>query len=486
MSAQASNSLDYSILDEVNGKFTLPFQPFDFQREAIEELGHLDRTGWYAEPGCGKTLMSTVVALYKQIDEPDLVTFVVVPPILINSWVRWLRRIGGVDRVVAYRGTPAKRNALRIGNARFIVVSMPIFKRDVHRFERELGARPKAGIIDEAHSVKNPQSDNHRTVRQFFEGQTLLLLTGTPLSNPLDVYGYVKLIAPTVYSSMQQFRNLHIEEQDFFGQVTKWRHLDLLQKNLLINSCRMLKEDVLKDLKEPIYAPIFYPLDEAHHALYVKLMNEQLLEYESGKVIDATSATRLYHAAQQIVCNWAHFADDPSRKSAAFEVLDNTIAELGIVPNGSKESGSGKKLVVFSLYKMTNAQVVRHLSDFGAVACYSEISRAQQDRDIDRFMTDPSCKILVAQPLSAGFGLNLQEVCSDVLFLEAPVVPSHFHQAVARVYREGQRNTPVIRIAIAERTAQVRLHKRLLEKDELVNRVQIGFKDLRDAIYGDG
>jgi len=279
--------------------------------------------------------------------------------------------------------------------------------------------------------------------------------------------------------------NIHVAAVDFFDNVTEWRHLDLLQSNLLINSCRILKEDVLKDLKEPIYTPIYYPLAPDHRKLYDRLMTEQLLEFESGKVIDATSATRLYNAAQQIVLNFAHFADDPSKRSSGFDVLDATLEELGLEPNGPRAPvGSTRKLLIFSLYKMTNRTVVEYLRDYGAVACYSEVSPGQQAKNIDRFMEDPKCKILVAQPLSAGYGLNLQDCCSDVLFLETPTVPAHFHQGVARVYREGQKQTPNVRIAIAEKTIQTLLHKRLLEKDALVNRIQIGFKDLKEAIYG--
>lgn len=487
MSAQPKSSQGYSILDAVNDRFKLPFQPYDFQREDIEALGHYDRIGLYLEPGCGKTLVSTVIALHQQIIEPQRQCYVLMPPILINSWARWLRSIGGVagDDILVYRGTPKQRAGMDLSRPKFLLMSMQIFKQDQERLQRAAGERPRCAIVDEATSIKNVGSDNHRSVRDFFNGHPVLLLTGTPLSNPGDVYAYVKLVAPIVYRSFQQFRNIHVGETDFFGNVTEWRNLELLQQNLMINSTRRLKEDVLKDLKQPVYVPIRFQLEPAHQKLYERVMQEQLIEYASGKIIDATSAARLYNAAQQIVCNYGHFADDLSKRSVALDLVTETIEELGIKPNGSKEVSSGKKLIVFAQYKMTNRALHQMLEPYGAAACYSEIPRAQQDKGIDRFMTDPSCKILVAQPLSAGFGLNLQEVCSEVLFLETPTTPSHFHQATARVYREGQRNTPVVRIAIAERTIQTLLHRRLLEKDELVNKIQIGFQDLKDAIYGD-
>lgn len=98
---------------------------------------------------------------------------------------------------------------------------------------------------------------------------------------------------------------------------------------------------------------------------------------------------------------------------------------------------------------------------------------------------DPACQVLVGQPISAGYGIDgLQAVCSDVLFLETPVRPLHFNQGVGRVYRDGQKTPPTVRIAIAEGTIQPRLHGRLLMQDELVNQVQGGWQDLREAIYG--
>jgi SNF2 family DNA or RNA helicase len=58
------------------------------------------------------------------------------------------------------------------------------------------------------------------------------------------------------------------------------------------------------------------------------------------------------------------------------------------------------------------------------------------------------------------------------------------HQALSRVYRQGQRFNVNVRIGLAEGTIQHRLHQRLLDNDQLANTVQGGFQDLRDAIYG--
>lgn len=510
MSAVLKNLGNSYPIDIANANFTIPLQPFteskpgahaitgyilgdsgkveavhnDTQWQAITRLAPLARVGHYEEPGCGKTLMSTYSALFKQVINPGTKVIVTMPPILLNSWNRWLTSIGGIGKVVVYRGTPPERARLEIEDASWILMSIQIFKRDIHYLERKLAGASLVGIADEGSFLKNTDSDNFKLTRDFFAGHDLMILTGTPLSQPGDVYAYTKFTNPGAYRSYQRFRNTHIKKEDFFGKPVAWQNLDLLQENLLLHSCRMLKENVLHGLKEPIYRVMNYPMDKPHRALYDKLVEEQLLELEDGGKIDATSQTRLYNAAQQIIANLDHFSGNPNARATVFDLVDQTLEELGIQKLATSKGGTPRKLLIFALYKMTNRALLKYLQPYGAVACYSEISRSRQDAGIDSFMNDPDCRILIAQPLSAGYGLNLQDACSDVLFVETPVIPAHFHQGLSRVYRQGQKNTPLVRIAQAEDTIQVRLYADLLGKDKLVNAVQIGYKDLADAING--
>lgn len=308
----------------------------------------------------------------------------------------------------------------------------------------------------------------------------LMLLTGTPLSQPGDGYAYVKLISPEVYRSQQHFEQLHVGQRDFFDNVVRWENLEFLAENLLLNSMRVYQRDALPFLEEPQYLPIVYELDPAHKALYNQLANELLIETEAGGKIDATVKARLYTYTQQIVVNPGHFSGDPNMRSAAHELIDTVLAEINCA-----DPVDGSKIIIFANYRMTNRGLLEYLAPYGAVGCYSEVSQAHQQRNLERFIEDPKCRIMCAHPLSAGYGLDgLEMVCADALFIEEPIVPKDFNQAVGRLVRGKQTRTPRIRIAIAEGTIQVRLHRQLLEKDALVNSVQGGWKDLKDAIYG--
>jgi SWI/SNF-related matrix-associated actin-dependent regulator 1 of chromatin subfamily A len=459
--------------------FPLPFDLWPFQQGTVNDLAPRPRSGLYAEVGTGKTGMSTVMANYQRMIGMADCHIVTCPPIIITAWVRWLQKIPGL-RVLAYRGDPRERAALTLTGHDFIVMSLPIFKKDYRRIEADLAHLTVGMITDEATSIKNIESDNFRFTRDFVTGRPLILLTGTPLATPEDAYAYVKLLAPDVYRNKRMFDNLHVAKRDFFGNVKKWDNLDVLHENMKINSVRLLKAEHLPQLLKPIYTPIPYELDPEHMALYKLMAEEQLIELENGGKIDATSVSKLFTCMQQIILNWGHFAGDPDKKPAGFDLLDHVLDEIN-----AADKARGKKLVIFANYRMTMKALTAHLQPYGVRLVNSEVTPRQREQAIDAFINDPQCRTIAINPQSGGLGVDgLQDVSSDVLFLECPTSPIYFEQAVGRIYRTGQRHQPNVRIAVAEKTLQVRLHQMLLKNNELTNYVQGGFESLREALYG--
>ena len=143
---------------------------------------------------------------------------------------------------------------------------------------------------------------------------------------------------------------------------------------------------------------------------------------------------------------------------------------------------------MFAWYKNSIDTILEHSSKYGAVAVNGTLTTKQRNENIDKFVNDPDCKMLIGQPLSMGSGLDsLKDVCSDILFLELPMVSKDFVQAVGRIDRNGQQNRCHVKIAVANKTVQVRRQEALLRKDEVANVVQnppINYKNLRDWIYG--
>ncbi len=466
--------------DLVKSKYNFPpnINDRDFQIEIVNDLAPRERAGYYAEVGTGKTFMSTVSALFKQMTEGRK-TLVAMPPILAEGWLRWLRKIEGVT-VLDYRGTPKYRKTLNLEHD-FIVMSMDIFKNDYDWLLNYLGNDPLTLIVDEATCIKNIESANYRYMKQTGDefGAHIMLLTATPLDTPGDGYAYVKTLAPTVYRSHKQFEMIHVGKKDFFGKVTQWQELDVLKENMKINSARVLSRDVL-NYPEPIYDPMFYDLAPEHQNLYRAIVDEQLDLLPNEAAVDGITEGRIYSMLHQVVWNYPYFSDDPKARSKPYELLDEIVNQLGCKKRG------GKKLMIFANYKMTMQAIKDHLGGGNIGILNSQYTASQKQKFITNFIEDPDCNILQIHPLSGGKGLDgLQHVCHNLFFAETPPSGLSFTQCVGRAVRDGQNEAVIIRLGIANKTVQVKLHRDLLVKDEQAGFVQGSHQSLRSALYGD-
>lgn len=459
------DAVRYYKLQDRAGYDLAPLQYVDLESSVL-----WDRTKWFYDVGVGKTVCSTVQAWMLG----HHCHIVLVPPILIAQWVRWLRRVDS-DSVLAYQGTVKQRKAMPLKGFRWVVMSYGIFREDFDRIFVELGREHPHIIVDEATALKNSGSILYRRVNALSAGGPLQLLTGTPTNKPTDAYAYVKLTTPSVYRSYGHFESLHVAERDFFGNITAYQHLDVLNQNLMLQALKRTKDEMFPGIIKPRYDPIFYDLSAKHKKLYNQLAEEQLLLHTNGDKIDATTQQRLYHALQQIVVNFDYFSGDSSARSAVYDLIDNTIEDTECLrPDRSK-------LIIWTYYKRTSSAILDYLEDCKAVGAYSGVD---SQKSIKEFMENPRCRILVAQPRSAGMGLEPQHVCWENLFVEHSTLPLDFVQSVGRTDRKGQKHMPTMRIAVAKDTIQVPLHDRLLKNGDLVQEVEGNLNSIRDAIYG--
>lgn len=139
------------------------FQLTELQIQDVEKFLTLDRSLNTYEVGGGKTVVSTVVALMRGNSQK----LVIVPPVLITPWVKWLNKV--TDRVLLYRGDPRERKELSIKKAHWLVLSHAIFRIDYKRIAYEVSDDLEI-IVDEAHNLKNASSVLFKKVNQLCLG----------------------------------------------------------------------------------------------------------------------------------------------------------------------------------------------------------------------------------------------------------------------------------------------------------------------------
>ena len=465
-----------SEVDKICMKYSFPFPPLPYQRETIDRHVEdcIDRVGMFWSVGAGKTYSSVLLNLiYSERTGAQILQ--VTPPAVQRQWSKFLTKCGISHKV--YAGTPKQREKITFDrDVKYFVVTIDILKRDFERISAAFEGKPLMVCVDEATSIKNFESGSFRAITQISAGRGLVLMTGTPISTPKDTYAYVKLLSPECYRSFRHFENIHVGKRDFFNNVTEWKNTDLMKKNLALRSSFISTPEANPDMPRARISEWEYDLDPRHLRLYREIVDKQLLVFESGQAIDASTPQTLYHNLQQCVLGWSYFAQDETLISAGFSVLDQFLEELG-----------DGKLVVFANYKRTCRAVVDYLMKKGthAVLVNGDISQREKDDNVETFKEDKTCRVLVANPRSGGTGIDgLQFVTNSTLFLEVPTIPAEFKQAVGRTERPGQKFTPDVRIATAVGTIQMRLKERLLSNDEVVNTIVPSLQDLRDALLG--
>lgn len=307
--------------------------------------------------------------------------------------------------------------------------------------------------------------------------RNLQLLTGTPTNKVIDAFAYIKLLTPSVYRSLAHFENVHVEERNFFKQPIKFCELDMVKQNLALQSISRTKKELHGYSLVPLFPDTSYELSPAHKRLYDKLVDEQLLIFDDGSKIDATSVQKLRHALQQVVVNFDHFSNDATNRSVAYDLIDHTVEETQCATVGKS------KLIIWTKYKRTSRSVLAYCNSLKipTVAAYSE---ADSEKSINDFMLQDACRILVAQYQSAGAGLNPQHVCSEALYLELDTVPLYMRQSIGRLDRVGQKDVPVMRFAVAKGTVQEGLYRDLLRNDDTVQAIEPSKKSIREMLLG--
>lgn len=107
-----------------------------------------------------------------------------------------------------------------------------------------------------------------------------------------------------------------------------------------------------------------------------------------------------------------------------------------------------RKIVVWALHHdVINALHVALLEDgIGVVQLTGATAPAQRRSVVERFQSDPACRVFVGQVQAAGTGITLT-AADTALFVELPWVPGDLYQAAKRIHRIGQSRPATVYVA---------------------------------------
>ncbi len=481
----------------------MAFTPRQDQIVGLNRSLYHNRFGLFDDPGCGKTVQIQAKAM-QLISEGNKV-LLLMPPVLLGQFVESLcETFTNPERYFNWHVLtegPAHRETLiqlweKQGWPEMLLMSYEMYygvlgKRPKGEKKRPATAwmlRENYRIIecDEGHKLCGHDTLLHDQITWHLgevDESMIGISTGTPMpTSPLSAYGLIALLNPGAYSNFGQFERLHaiykrirLKEPRVYGnkkiewinKLDGFKGQELIRQNLYAHGRRVIKEQVLS-LSEPIIREVPVVLGQDHMRLYKRLEKERILEYQGQIIAGGINDQRLRQALLRIVTNPEAFAGKPIYNA----VLESLTALIESHGNAMPlEDGFPNKVIIFCNLRATAGWLMEVFKKLGFNPVKLNGDTPNKETARKQFMEDPTCRILVANPESAGFGLNFQSVCRTTIFAEPTAIPGDFKQAMERIYRGGQKGVCFVYILRASGTIAPRATKEMLNRMAEINKV---------------
>ena len=397
------------------------------QREGIEFL-LTQRSGLLAfEQGLGKTLVAIDAFRRAWAERKADRLLVICPNSLKRNWLAELTKFAPEFKVEIAEGTPrARRDTFAKTKAHVVVTSYETARAEVTAIIALVQRLPTALVLDESHSAKNWKSLTATAARQIAPHCAFRwLLSGTPVTNtPADLYAQVEILVPEKrpLGSLDAF--MATMEDDPNAAYVR----DALNALML----RKTKEECL-DLPEKTFMDVRVELPPWQRRLYDDMREKMACEIEamSGQQYKAFAATALAQLSRlaQISSNPSLLMPDDGRSPGKFDALDGLVADMLSVP--------GRKVIIWSNYIKTIEALLDRFSSFGAVALYGKVSTSERQGIAQSFQTDPTVRVLIANPAAAGTGFTLT-AAAFTIYETLSWRYDHYAQSQDRNHRIGQ------------------------------------------------
>ena len=437
MSLHNRKSLEPYIKDDV--------EFYTHQVEGVRRMWNMPSFLLADDMGLGKSLQSLVVCAIhaKKMNENygvDSKFLIVCPPTLKDNWVDEIENFTGF-KYVKLHGAPKVRTTqigefIMMEGSKILIVNYEQVKPHIAEINR-IGF--DCVIADEAHKLKNPQSQrtkafqNIRTDRSF-------MLTGSPLLNNVhELWTILDRIQPGQWGSYWGFCQKYCVYGGFNGKsIVGVKNEASLVSALQHVMIRRLKSDVL-DLPEVQIIPRIVDLSPLQRKLYDQAVSDLVIEVGTGgEEMELANAATKFLRLKQICGTTATLLESGQDESAKLDLAIDDAAEI---------VSKGNKLVVFTQFRPVLSSYVSRAQALNVPVFQLHGDVKQEDRQsiVKDWATQPGPAIIVCMLQVAGVGLNMT-AARYCQFIDKLFVPMLNQQAIDRLNRIGASKTQAIQV----------------------------------------
>ena len=430
----------------------MKFTPHSYQEYAIRRILDQPKTALYLDMGLGKTICSLTAVEELMHDRFQVTKVLVIAPKTVaeSTWAqeaaKWDHTAG--LKVSLVLGSRAQRiRALKTDSDVFVVNrENTVWLMEYYRWRPPFDML----IIDEASSFKDPKSKRFRALRKVrgcFD--RIVELTGTPASNGLmDLWSQIYLLdgGERLGHTLSAYRSRYFVPGQTNGYVV-YNYLpragarEAIFEKLKDISVSMDEKDWLQ-LPERIDNVVYVDMDGQAAEVYKKLEKQFVLELPDGEV-QAGSVAVLSNKLLQLA-NGAVYTDD----RAVVHVHDKKLEALQEI---GEQDGN---LLVFYCYRHDRDRILQKFPKARIMDTAADVEAWNAGK----------VKMMLAHPMSAGYGLNLQAGGNTVVWFGMTWSLEQYQQANARLYRQGQEKTVIVHHLVTRGTMDERVMAALKKK----------------------
>ena len=445
-----------------------PWHPHDYQRNALKFLLERQYGGLFSDPGTGKTaIILHLFAILLKGRRAKRMLVVVKNRTLHTTWPDEIGKWGLPLRHVILHGSK-KDKLLR---TEFDVAL--INYEGLQWLSRQKGIDKMFEVLvcDESSQLKEVRTQRFKTLKGMLHWFVRrYIITGTPASESLmNLFGqiYVLDTGQTFSPYITHFRNTYFRPAGYMGY--EW----VLQPGAEERIFDAVAPLVLRIPRDVLPLPPlgivdrFVELPKDARDIYDDMERQFIALWEEGAVTAANAAVATGKLRQ--IANGAVYDEH----HVAHLVHEEKVGEMADLVEGLE----GKS--VFVLYEYQHDLEAIRRAFPGAAYIGQGVSPAAAREHIRGFNAG-EVKILAGQTQSVAHGLNLQADSHNVIFFSLPWSLENYIQAIARVWRQGQKNAVTVYRILARGTVDEDVADALERKD----RTQSALLDAMAERYG--
>ena len=449
------DNINFNIPKNLNGVLR------NYQEKGFKWLNTLDYLGFGGilgdEMGLGKTFQTIAFLLSKE----NSISLIVAPTSLVFNWYSEFKKFAPSLKVVMVNKSPSEREEIIKDYKKYdiLITTYNLVKRDLESYKKIFFHYV---ILDEAQNIKNPSSQNAKSVKEL-KSKNRFALTGTPIENSLmELWSIFDSIMPNYLYDENKFTTRYyrrLEEEPVI--------IEELKRLVTPFILRRYKKDVIKELPDKIEKKLIIPMEEEQKKVYkaysdhIKALIEKKVindEFKSSKIEILSYITKL----RQIAIDPSLVMDKYLGGSGKMEAI------LELVTQGIEEN---HKILIFSQFTsvLKNISKLFKLNDISFSYLDGSTPSKERGKLVEDFNKNLNSVFLISLK-AGGTGLNLTSA-DIVIHFDPWWNPAVEDQASDRAHRIGQKNVVEVIKMISENSIEEKIVNLQEEKRKLIDSV---------------